>query len=489
MSDAAGETETKQFDAVIRGGQVLDGTGAPARAMDVAITGERIAAIAAPEDSANWHGLLDIDAANRVLAPGFIDVHTHDDNAVLIDPAMPAKISQGVTTVIVGNCGISLAPITDIDPPPPLNLLGGRDSFQFGSMAGYLAAVETARPSVNVAALVGHGTLRVGRMDDVDRSATAVEIADMRDKLAASLAAGAIGLSTGLHYKTSHAADTAEVIALAEVLAETGGIYTTHMRDEADQIMASLQETQTTAQRANVPVVVSHHKCSGPANWGRSGETLAFIETARESVTMGLDAYPYAAGSTVLDPDWVSDQIRIMITTSQPYPEAKGRDLSDIAGEWQCSLQDAAARLAPAGAIYFQIDEADMQRILAYPPTMIGSDGLPHDEHPHPRLWGTFPRVLGHYCRDLGLFDLATAIHKMTGLPAKTFGLRDRGVIREGAYADLVVFDPERIIDLATYEDPVQQAAGIDYVLVNGALSLRQGDLGPGRSGRVVRNH
>jgi N-acyl-D-aspartate/D-glutamate deacylase len=489
MSGTAGEKKTKEFDAVIRGGRLLDGTGAPAQALDVAIAGERVVAIAAPEDSVHWSGALDIDATGRVLAPGFIDVHTHDDNAVLINPDMPAKISQGVTTVVVGNCGISLAPITDIDPPPPLNLLGGRDSFHFDSMAAYLAAVEAARPSVNVAALVGHGTLRVGRMDDVNRSATAAEIADMRDKLAASLAAGAIGLSTGLHYKTSHAADTAEVIALAEVLAETGGIYTTHMRDEADQIMASLEETQTTARRANVPVVVSHHKCSGPANWGRSGETLTFIEAARKTVSMGLDAYPYAAGSTVLDPDWVSDQIRIMITTSQPYPEAKGRDLADIAEEWQCSLQDAAARLAPAGAIYFQIDEADMQRILAYPPTMIGSDGLPHDEHPHPRLWGTFPRVLGHYCRELGLFDLQTAIHKMTGLPAKTFGLTDRGVIREGAYADLVVFDPERIIDLATYEEPVQQAAGIDYVLVNGALSLRQGDLGPGRSGRVVRNH
>lgn len=488
MSQAASETKTRKFDVVIRGGRLIDGTGAPAQAMDVAILGERIAAIASPMDSANWWGALDIDASERVLAPGFIDVHTHDDNAVLINPTMPAKISQGVTTVIVGNCGISLAPITDIDPPPPLNLLGGRDSFHFESMAEYLAAVEAARPNVNVAALVGHGTLRVGRMDDVNRRATADEIADMRDKLAASLAAGAIGLSTGLHYKTSDAADMEEVIALAEVLSETGGIYTTHMRDEADHIMASLQETRTTAQRANVPVVVSHHKCSGPANWGRSGETLGFIEEARKSVTMGLDAYPYAAGSTVLDPDWVSGQIRIMITTSQPYPGAKGRDLADIAAEWDCSLQDAAIRLAPAGAIYFQIDEADMQRILAYPPTMIGSDGLPHDEHPHPRLWGTFPRVLGHYCRDLGLFDLETAVHKMTGLPAATFGLADRGTIRAGAFADLVVFDPERIIDLATYENPLRQSAGIDYVLVNGTPSLLQGNLCPGRSGQVIRN-
>ena len=489
MSDAATASETGTFDAVIRNGRLIDGTGGPAHAGDVAVSGDRIAAIAAPEDSRHWQAALEIDATDRVVAPGFIDVHTHDDNAVLRDPAMAAKISQGVTTVIVGNCGISLAPITDLDPPPPLNLLGGRDSFRFASMAAYLAAVEAAGPSVNVAALVGHSTLRAGAMDDLNRGATADEIALMRERLATSLAAGAIGFSTGLYYKTAAAADMEEVIALAGVMAETGGIYTTHMRDEADHIIASLQETQTTAQRAHVPVVISHHKCSQPANWGRSGETLAFIDEARKTTAMGLDAYPYDAGSTVLDPDWVSDKIRIMITTSQPHPEASGRDLADLAREWDCTLKEAAVKLTPAGAIYFQIDEADMRRILAYPPTMIGSDGLPHDEHPHPRLWGTFPRVLGHYCRDLGLFDLETAVHKMTGLPARTFGLAGRGTVRTGAFADLVVFDPARIKDMATYEQPLRPAVGIDYVLVNGALSLRRGTPGPDRAGRVVRNH
>ncbi len=481
--------ETEQFDVVIAGGRLIDGTGAPALAMDVALNGERIAAVAPPEETTGWSGELHVDASNRVLAPGFIDVHTHDDNAVLATPEMPAKISQGVTTVVVGNCGISLAPVTDIDPPPPLNLVGGRKEFRFESFADYLDAVDETRPSVNVAALVGHGTLRVGAMDDLDRVATDAEINAMQERLRASLASGAIGMSTGLYYKTSKAASTEEVIALAEVVAEAGGIYTTHMRDEADNIITSLQETQTTAQTANVPVVISHHKCAQPANWGRSSETLAFIGKARESTTMGLDAYPYAAGSTVLDPDWVSDKIRIMVTKSKPYPEATGRDLSDIAAEWGCSLQDAAIRLSPAGAIYFQIDEGDMRRILAYPPTMIGSDGLPHDEHPHPRLWGTFPRVLGHYCRDLGLFDLETAVHKMTGLSAQTFGLKDRGVVKKGAFADLVIFDPDKIIDQATYEQPMQQSLGIDYVFVNGALSLTQGELSGDRAGRVVRNN
>ena len=491
MSDTMSNTvsDTEKFDVVISGAQVIDGTGTPGQLLDVAIKGDRIVAIAPPEAAKDWWGDLQIDATDRVLAPGFIDVHTHDDNAVLATPTMPAKISQGVTTVIVGNCGISLAPITNIDPPPPLNLLGGRDRFCFDTMANYIDAVEEARPAINVAALVGHGTLRVGAMDELDRVATAAEIAVMSEKLAASLAAGAIGMSTGLYYKTSNAASTDEVIALAKVVGAAGGIYTTHMRDEGNHIITSLEETQTTAQQADVPVVISHHKCSQPANWGRSGETLGFIDEARKTTTMGLDAYPYAAGSTVLDPDWVNDKIRIMITKSEPHPEASGRDISDIAKEWGCTLKEAAVKLSPAGAIYFQIDEDDMQRILAYPPTMIGSDGLPHDEHPHPRLWGTFPRVLGHYCRDLGLFDLETAVHKMSGLPAKTFGLKDRGIVKVGAHADLVVFDPARIIDRATYEKPLQQSLGIDYVLVNGTLSLMLGNLCPERAGRVVRNH
>ena len=480
--------EMEKFDAVIRGAQVIDGTGSAGSLMEVAISGDRIAAIATPENAQNWLGKLEIDASDRVLAPGFIDVHTHDDNAVLATPTMPAKISQGVTTVIVGNCGISLAPIIDIDPPEPLNLLGGRDQFHFETMAEYFTAVEAAQPAINVAALVGHSTLRAGIMDNLQRTATGAEIAAMGERLAASLAAGAIGFSTGLYYKTAKAAEMAEVVALAKVLAKGGGIYTTHMRDEADHIIASLQETKATAEQADVPVVVSPHKCAQPANWGRSKETLTFIEEARGTIKMGLDAYPYAAGSTVLDPDFVRDDIRIMVTKSEAYPEAKGRDLSDIAKEWDCSLKDAASKLAPAGAIYFQIDEDDMQRILAYPPTMIGSDGLPHDEHPHPRLWGTFPRVLGHYCRDLGLFDLPTAVHKMTGLPAATFGIPDRGVIREGAFADLVVFNPDTVKDLATYENPLQQSTGIDYVLVNGTLSLMLGNLCPDRAGQVVRN-
>jgi N-acyl-D-amino-acid deacylase len=365
-------------------------------------------------------------------------------------------------------------------------LMGEREVFKFPTMQSYVEAVDATGPSVNIAALVGHSTLRAGTMDRLDRKATAIEIDQMRERLSASLDAGAIGFSTGLWYKPNAAADMDEVVALAEVLADRGGIYATHMRNEHDGVLDSLQETFETANRAQVPVVISHHKCSGPKNWGRSRETLAMIETARQQQSISLDVYPYPAGSTILDPDMVNPEVRTTVTWSRAHPEMAGRDLDKIADEWNCSLTDAARKLHPAGAIYFQMDEADVRRILAYPPSMIGSDGLPHDEHPHPRLWGTFPRVLGHYCRDEGLFSLETAVHKMTGLSAQNFGLKDRGEIREGAIADLVIFDADTIIDRATFEAPMQPAAGIDHVIVNGISTWVAGHSAAGRAGHFI---
>lgn len=477
---------TAGFDTIIRGGTVIDGTGAPRRRADVVICGGRIERLVEPGTEV-MEAAHEIDASGRIVAPGFIDVHTHDDNAVLSTPDMAAKVSQGVATVVVGNCGISLSPIAPLDPPPPMNLLGDRTAFRFQRMAEYAAAVDAAAPSVNVAALVGHSTLRVGTMEDISGSASPVEIDAMRTLLQDCLAAGAIGFSTGLWYKTNVGADIDEVVALAELLADAGGVYTTHMRDEHDGVLDSLRETFETGARARVPVVISHHKCAGPRNWGRSTETLALIDGAISRQKVALDAYPYVAGSTVLEPYLVDPEIRISVSWSVPYPEMAGRDLADIAGEWGCSQQEAAERLRPAGGIYFQMDEADMRRILSYGPTMIGSDGLPHDTHPHPRLWGTFPRVLGHFCRDEGLFGLEEAVHKMTGMSARNFNLKDRGIVAEGAFADLVVFDADRIIDRATFAEPTQPAAGIDCVMVNGIVAWADGAAGPGRSGRFIR--
>jgi N-acyl-D-aspartate/D-glutamate deacylase len=310
---------------------------------------------------------------------------------------------------------------------------------------------------------------------------------DMRRLLAAALEEGATGFSTGLFYPINAPAGVDEVAALAELLRHHHGVYATHMRDEHDGVMASLSETFATAARVDVPVVVSHHKCAGRANWGRSRETLPFIETAARRQPVGLDAYPYTAGSTVLDPRFVQEDIRTMVSWCERRPEFTGRDLGDIARAWSCTMREAAERLGPAGGIYFQMDEADVRRILAFPRTMIGSDGLPHDAHPHPRLWGAFPRVLGHYARDERLFPLEEAVRKMTGLTAAQFGLTDRGLLREGFAADLVLFDPARIEDTATFEKPAARAAGIERVIVNGVVSYTPTRGVGERAGRLLR--
>jgi N-acyl-D-amino-acid deacylase len=475
------------YDTVFRGALVYDGTGAPPRPADVAVAGERIVDVQPAGCIAQDRNGEEVVVNDMALAPGFIDAHTHDDRIVLDQPDMMPKISQGVTTVVVGNCGISLAPVLfEGYPPPPMNLLGGRAAYAFPSFASYAAAVARARPAVNVAALVGHSALRLASMSDVARQATEAEITVMRGHAAEAMTHGASGFSTGLFYPTNAAADAAEVAAVAGRFAELGGVYATHMRDEFAGVMNSIDETLATAAAARIAVVVSHHKCAGPANWGRTLETLPRLEQAARHQPVNLDVYPYVAGSTNLRADLVTDEYAIRISWSDAHPEMTGRMLSDIAAAWQCDLKEAARRLDPAGAIYFQMHEDDVRRVMSSPLAMIGSDGLPHDRHPHPRLWGTFPRVLGHYARELGLFPMEAAIHKMTGLAAKVFGLEDRGVIRRGAFADLVLFDPRTVIDRATYDDPQQPSLGIARVYVNGCLSFRAGEGVTTRAGRLV---
>ena len=472
-------------DLIIRHGEVIDGTGNERYRADVAIKGDRIAAIGDLSQISADH---EIDATGRIVAPGFIDVHTHDDRLLLSHPAMTPKLSQGVTTVVTGNCGISLAPFkAPHRPPPPLDLLGDRPWYRFATFAGYLAELEQQPPAINTAPMVGHSTLRVAAMTDVRRPANSQEIETMRSLLQAALDAGAIGFSTGLFYPTNKPAPQEEVVALAELLAPVGGIYTTHMRDEADDVEKSLDETFATAQAAGVPVVISHHKCSGRANWGRSVQTLQKIDQARSQQSVGLDVYPYAASSTVLMPELMDDQLRTRITWSEAAPEMAGQDLSAIAKQWGCSPTEAAERLQPAGAVYFQMDEADVQRILAYPHSMVGSDGLPHDRFPHPRLWGAFPRVLGHYVREVGLFSLEAGVHRMTGLSAQQFRLRDRGILQPGNFADVVIFDAATILDQASFDQPTQPASGIEYVVVNGAIAWTPNGTAETRTGKVLR--
>jgi N-acyl-D-amino-acid deacylase len=470
---------------VIRGALIYDGMGSKPYLGDIAMEGDRISAVGNVGEVAP--GTTEVEANGLAISPGFIDAHTHDDRIVLDAPDMLPKISQGVTTVIVGNCGISLAPVVfDRSPPPPMNLLGGREAYVFPTFALYAEAIKMSPPSVNVAALIGHSALRLAVLKDITRKASPVEITRMQAHADEALANGAAGFSSGLFYPTNAAADEDEVAQIASRFAQHGGIYATHMRDEFDHVLDSIDETTRTAAAANIPVVISHHKCAGPANWGRTRETLPRLEAAAASQSLNLDVYPYAAGSTNLRADLVSGEIRIQITWSSPHPEMTGRDLSAVATEWGCNLQEAARRLDPAGAIYFQMDETDVRRVMSSKLAMIGSDGLPHDLHPHPRLWGTFPRVIGHYARDLNLFSIETAIHKMTGLTAQVFGLRDRGRIMEGAFADIVVFDPTTILDSATYEAPLQQSQGIEQVYVNGTLTFTRRHGVVARAGRLV---
>jgi len=476
---------TLQPDLVIRSALLIDGGGAPGVIGDLAVKDDRIVAIG---ELGALKGGIEIAASGKALAPGFIDVHTHDDRALLFDPLMACKASQGVTTVVAGNCGVSLAPLEiRRRPPPPLDLVGEAPEHYFASFADYLAALDSAPPALNAACQVGHSTLRLGAMDRLDRPASAAEIAAMRKHLERSLEAGAIGLSTGLWYEPAAAAPTEEVIELARALKPLGAIHTTHMRDEAEHVLDSLAESFAIGKAAEVPVVISHHKVSGVANHGRTRETLALIDKARREQPLGLDVYPYIAGSTVLRANRMGLASKVIVTWSRARPEFAGQDLAEIADKMGCGIEEAVEKLQPAGAIYFMMDEADVRRVLSYPYAMIGSDGLPHDEHPHPRLWGTFPRVLGHYAREVGLFTLEEAVRRMTSLPAAKFGLSGRGTLRPGAYADLVLFDPATVADLASFEKPKTAAAGIDTVWVNGRAVWRAGGSTGARPGRALR--
>ncbi|SAI71037.1 N-acyl-D-amino-acid deacylase [Bordetella ansorpii] len=477
------ETPSTPFDYILTGGTLIDGTQAPRRQADVGVRGDRVAAIG---DLSGAQAHRRIDVSGKIVAPGFIDSHTHDDNYLLARPDMTAKVSQGVTTVITGNCGISLAPLAHASPPPPLDLLDEGGSYHFTDFGHYLDALRQAPPAVNAACMVGHSTLRAAVMPALDRAATADEIDAMRELAEQAMAAGAIGISTGTFYPPAANATTEELIEVCRPLTAHHGIYATHMRDEGDHIVDALQETFRIGRELNVPVVISHHKVMGRNNFGRSGETLAIIEDAMARQPIAIDAYPYIAGSSMLKKDRTMLAGKTVLTWCKPFPELAGRDLDDIAAERGKAKYDVVDELQPAGAIYFMMDEADVQRILAFDSTMIGSDGLPHDERPHPRLWGTFPRVLGHYARDVGLFSLETAVWKMTGLTAAKFGLADRGRIEPGAYADLVVFDAQAIVDAATFEKPTERAQGIEAVFVNGTpVWIDQAHSGA-RPGRVL---
>jgi N-acyl-D-aspartate/D-glutamate deacylase len=488
----------------IRGATVYDGTGGPGRVCDVGVSAERIVAVG---DLGAAQPGISVAATGLALAPGFIDVHTHDDFAIFLTPEMDFKVGQGVTTSVVGNCGMGAAPFAAARAY--LGFFGAdhrRASLPvWDDHAGYLDAVDADPPSLNVCVLVAHGTLRLDAMGNDRRAATDGELARMADTLATGLDVGCVGFSTGLIYEPGRYSNTAELVALARVMAGTGGVYASHMRDEGVGLLDAVGEAIAIGEEGGVPVQISHHKASSPAAWGLVSQSLALIDAARaRGVDVTADQYPYTAGSTSLfavvqnaeegtagvgATDWSA----IVIASAPGHPEWEGHSIADLAARLGQTPHDAAKSVVDAegyGAVVIihSMNEDDVRTVMAHPTTMIGSDGIPTlAGNPHPRLYGTFARVLGHYTRDEHVLAPEQAIHRMTGMPAAKFGLADRGIIEEGARADLVLFDPVAIDDIATYESPRRHPSGIHTVWVNGTAVMHEGRHTGERPGRALR--
>jgi N-acyl-D-amino-acid deacylase len=487
------------YDLVIRNASILDGTGAAARPGDVGVRDGRIVDVGEARDT----GRREVDARGRTLAPGFIDTHTHDDGAMLRYPGMEFKLAQGVTTCVLGNCGFGVIPATEnarrmIGTSSILNV--GARAVDWPDLAGYMAAVDAGRPAVNAVALAGHNTLRYGALGNEQRAPTAAELATMRGWVEQAMAQGAAGLSTGLIYEPGRFCATDEIVELCRAIAPHGGVYATHMRNESAQLLQSVEETLTIGREAGCPVHISHHKATGEEVDGLVEASLARVDRARaEGQAVTLDMYPYTAGSTRLDAlvrigrinTWYAERFRL--ATVPGHPEWEGKTVAEVASLIDLPVEDAARRIVEGPGvetlvIQFTIREQDVERNLRHEAMMIGSDGIPVLEGlPHPRLFGTFPRVLGHYVRERGVLPLAEAVRRMTSLPAGVFGLTDRGTVAPGQWADLVLFDPATVRDTATYDDPKREPEGIDVVVVNGAVAYEHGRHTGAGSGRMVR--
>ncbi|HEY5636688.1 MAG TPA: D-aminoacylase, partial [Burkholderiales bacterium] len=468
-----------QHDLVIRNARLADGSGAPLLEGDLAVDGDRIAALG----NVPGAGKRTIDAQGRVLSPGFIDVHTHDDFAAILHPDMSFKTAGGVTTCVVGNCGFGAAPWAEAVRMGQSFVDGGALP-QWEGYGGYLAHLERHAPGANIAALVGHGTVRAAVMGKKQGAPDAAEMKRMKAFVQEGLDAGCVGLSTGLIYEPGRHAKTDEVVELAALMKGTGALYATHMRNESQGLLDSVNEAVEIGRRAGVPVQISHHKASGRPAWGLVKDSLALIEAAqKKGLDVHADQYPYTAGSTVLSAVIADGRLNdglgrltpedVVIASSAGHAHWEGSTLAALAQEMALDPMDAARRVLEAQpgttVVLHMMDEADVQTVMRHPSTMIGSDGLPTlSGRPHPRLYGTFARVLGRYCRDLALFPLEEAVYRMTGFPAAKFRLHERGLLKPGFFADLVLFDAKTVIDVGTYEDPNRMPAGIAHVFVNG---------------------
>jgi N-acyl-D-amino-acid deacylase len=505
------------MDLIIRNATVVDGTRAPAFQADLAVKNDRIAAVG---DLREARADREIDASGRVLSPGFIDIHTHADIALRSRPRHEPKVMQGVTTEVFSNCGLGFAPVTDQGLQIQREYLGG----VFGDASGVDWSWRTVaqfldgyrgRVATNVAYLIPHGALRVSAMGMAARPATADELKTMEDLARQGMDDGAFGLSTGLWYAPMSDAAPEENVGLCRAVGERGGFFAIHMREYADGVVAALDEACDMCRRSGAPLQVSHLQIGGAHNWGRSVEVLARLDQARaEGLDVTLDSYPYAAGSTMVQallPGWATEGGPSALLKRLSNPEERRRVAQAFEGldrDWTrhvlCGAQ--SSRFTPYEGEHFVAiargeglalgdmlcdlleadelqacfiahlgSEEDVETILAHPAQMVGSDGLHLPGKTHPRLYGTFPRLFSRYVREKGLLTLEEAVWKATGFPAQRLGLTNRGVVRAGAAADLVLFDPQRIHDTATFEDPCRHPDGIDLVLVNGRVAVEGG--------------
>lgn len=483
------------YDVLIRNGTVIDGTGAPGVQADVAIRGDRIAAIGQLGDA---EADRVIDASHRAVAPGFIDVHAHDDAACLTTP-LDFKLMQGVTTDVMGNCGAGIAPFNPDRGEDMIvgNVLGEIPTPTWRSFGEWMDVIAEKGRGTNVACLVPHGAVRFATFGLNSRAPTAAELDKMRDYIDEGMAAGAVGLSTGLIYPPGAFAKTDEVVSCAKMSAKHGGIYVSHIRNEGDQLMDAVEEAVSIGEQAGLPVQISHHKAGSPAVWGKVHDTIAFMDARRAAgQDITFDVYPYIAASTVLSAFAAAaeglDYDLVLLASCPGHEELEGKTLTQAAemlGVDPPQAAPAILRDSPGTtAIFFLMNEDDVRTVVSQPHCMIGSDGLPTPGgKPHPRLYGTFPRVLQRYVREEGVLSLEEAVRKMTSLPADRFQLAGRGRLKEGAFADVVIFDPQHIEDVATYESPRQYPAGIDYVLVNGVIAAASGKQTAPDAGRLLR--
>lgn len=482
-------------DLTIRNARIIDGSGTPAFSADVEVKDGRITRLGVAGAAAR-----EIDADGRALAPGFIDTHSHDDGAFLRYPGMEFKVAQGVTSEVSGNCGSSTIPNEPGRKFIAGDLASARSS-PWTDLDGYFAACMEKKPAINNMMLVGHNRVRAFVVGLEKRLATAGELAEMRGHVARAMEQGACGFSTGLIYEPGRYSDTHEVVSLAQECAPYGGLYATHMRNEGDKLLEAVEEALTVARSADVGLHISHHKAAGKRNWGRIGESLARLTRAEEEgLSVTLDIYPYTAGSGPMwqyvnleriDIEWATN---VMLNSCPDDTSLEGKMIPEIASERGWDIAETVRQVlgTPRGTsvicTHFIIDEADIETNLRDRRVMIGSDGIPDlNGRPHPRLFGTMPRVLAKYVRDRKVLSLEEAVRRMTGLPAGRFGMTDRGLIREGYHADLVLFDPETVQDLATYKEPKQEPAGIELVVVNGAIAVERGRHTGAGAGRMLR--